>query len=52
MVRQVHEHGLMAFAWDVNNRLALRLAVRREVDAVYSDHVRLLAQVPTRSLRG
>jgi glycerophosphoryl diester phosphodiesterase len=46
MVHKTHGHGLMAFAWDVNNRFALRLAVRREVDAVYSDHVRLLGQVP------
>lgn len=52
MVRRVHEHGLMAFAWDVNTRFALRLAVRREVDGVYSDHVRLLARLPARSLRG
>lgn len=44
MVRQVHEAGLLAFAWDVNNRLALALALRREVDGIYSDHVRLLGR--------
>ncbi|MCW2543656.1 MAG: glycerophosphoryl diester phosphodiesterase [Frankiales bacterium] len=46
MVRKTHEAGLLAFAWDVNNRLALRLAVRREVDGIYSDHVRLLGHLP------
>lgn len=45
MVRQVHEVGMLAFAWDVNNRLALWLAQRREVDAIYSDHVRLLGRL-------
>lgn len=42
LVSQAHEAGLLAFAWDINNRLALRWAVRRGVDAIYSDHVRLL----------
>ena len=45
MVRKTHEAGLMAFAWDINNRFALRLAIRREVDGIYSDHVRLLGLV-------
>lgn len=47
LVRLVHDAGLKAFAWDVNNRLGLRLALRRGVDGVYSDHVRLLAEVPS-----
>ena len=42
MVAEAHAHGLLAFAWDVNNRVSLALAVRRGVDAIYSDHVRLL----------
>ena len=49
MVERVHAAGLLAFAWDINNRLALRLAVRRGIDGIYSDHVRLLGQA--RSLR-
>ncbi len=47
LVGVVHDAGLKAFAWDVNNRLGLRLALRRGVDGVYSDHVRLLAEVPS-----
>lgn len=47
LVRVVHDAGLKAFAWDVNNRLGLRLALRRGIDGVYSDHVRLLGQVPS-----
>lgn len=43
LVRRVHEHGLLAFAWDVQHSWTIRWAVRRGVDAVYSDHVRLLA---------
>jgi len=49
MVERVHEAGLLAFAWDINNRWALRLAVRRGIDGIYSDHVRLLGLA--RSLR-
>jgi glycerophosphoryl diester phosphodiesterase len=41
-VAQAHEAGLLAFAWDINRRFTLRLALRRGVDGVYSDHVRLL----------
>ncbi len=42
LVAQAHAVGLLAFAWDINNRLALRWALRRGVDAIYSDHVSLL----------
>lgn len=42
LVRKAHAAGLLAFAWDVNSRVGLRLVVRRGVDGVYSDHVRLL----------
>ena len=42
LVRQAHEAGLLAFAWDVQHAWTLRWAVSRGVDAVYSDHVRLL----------
>lgn len=41
-VSHAHEKGLLAFAWDINNRVSLRLALRRGVDGIYSDHVRLL----------
>lgn len=44
MVDAAHEAGLLAFAWDVNTRLGLWLALRRGVDGVYSDHVRLLVR--------
>ncbi len=47
LVRVVHDAGLRAFAWDVNNLLGLHLALRRRVDGIYSDHVRLLARVPS-----
>ena len=46
LVRRVHDHGLLAFAWDVQHRWTIRWAVRRGVDAVYSDHVRLLVGPP------
>jgi glycerophosphoryl diester phosphodiesterase len=49
MVERVHDAGLLAFAWDINNQWALKLAVRRGIDGIYSDHVRLLGQA--RSLR-
>ncbi len=42
LVQQAHEAGLLAFAWDVQHAWTLRWAVSRGVDAVYSDHVRLL----------
>jgi glycerophosphoryl diester phosphodiesterase len=55
MVERVHTAGLLAFAWDINNRWALQLAVRRGVDGIYSDHVRLLGDAAklhsARSLR-
>jgi glycerophosphoryl diester phosphodiesterase len=50
MVQRVHEAGLLAFAWDINHRLAARLALRRGVDGIYSDHVRLLGWAATRRL--
>lgn len=44
MVERAHAAGLLAFAWDVNTRWGLRLVLRRGVDGVYSDHVRLLGE--------
>ena len=56
MVERVHAAGLLAFAWDINHGWTLRLAVRRGVDGIYSDHVRLLGDAAqlhsARSLRG
>lgn len=45
LVEKAHAAGLLAFAWDINTRWGLRLALRRGVDAVYSDHVRLLHEL-------
>jgi glycerophosphoryl diester phosphodiesterase len=45
LVDRAHLVGLRAFAWDVNTRCHLRRAVRRGVDGVYSDHVRLLQEL-------
>lgn len=45
LVRRVHDHGLLAFAWDVQHTWTLRWSVRRGVDAVYCDHPRLLVTV-------
>jgi glycerophosphoryl diester phosphodiesterase len=45
LVDIAHLHGLRAFAWDINSRWTLRLAVRRGVDGVYSDHVGLLQRL-------
>jgi glycerophosphoryl diester phosphodiesterase len=42
LVDKAHAAGLLAFAWDVNTRWGMTLALRRGVDGVYSDHVRLL----------
>jgi glycerophosphoryl diester phosphodiesterase len=42
LVDKAHAAGLLAFAWDVNTRWGLQLGLRRGVDGVYSDHVRLL----------
>lgn len=42
LVRQAHEAGLRAFAWGVQHAWTLRWAVSHGVDAVYSDHLRLL----------
>ena len=47
LVRRVHAAGLLAFAWDVQHVWTLRWALHRGVDGVYSDHVRLLARVPS-----
>lgn len=41
-VAEAHEAGLLAFAWAINHRWSLRMALRRGVDGIYSDHVRLL----------
>jgi len=43
LVDKAHAAGLLAFAWDVNTRWGMRLVLRRGVDGIYSDHVRLLA---------
>jgi glycerophosphoryl diester phosphodiesterase len=46
LVERTHAAGLLAFAWDVQTAWGLRRVLRRGVDGVYSDHVRLL--VPSR----
>ena len=48
LVEKVHAAGMRAFAWDVNTHWGLRLALRRGVDGVYSDHVRLLHELAHR----
>jgi glycerophosphoryl diester phosphodiesterase len=42
LVQRVHDAGMLAFAWDVNHRWTKRYVLRTGVDAIYSDHVRLL----------
>ncbi|HVS69479.1 MAG TPA: glycerophosphodiester phosphodiesterase [Mycobacteriales bacterium] len=41
-VRQVHELGMLAFAWDVQRSIALWRCKRLEADGIFSDHVHLL----------
>jgi glycerophosphoryl diester phosphodiesterase len=45
LVRAVHEVGMLAFAWDVNHAWTRRYVLRAGVDGIYSDHVRLLADL-------
>jgi glycerophosphoryl diester phosphodiesterase len=42
LVRRVHDHGMLAFAWDVNHRWTRRYVLGVGVDGIYSDHVTLL----------
>lgn len=42
LVGVVHDAGIKAFAWDVNNRWMRRYVLGLGVDAIYSDHVHLL----------
>ena len=42
LVRHAHDAGLLAFAWDVQQRWVLRWVLRCGVDGVFSDHPRLL----------
>lgn len=42
LVDHVHEHGLLAFAWDVQSSRRLQRLLALGCDAVYSDHVRRL----------
>jgi glycerophosphoryl diester phosphodiesterase len=42
LVDQVHGHGLLAFAWDVQSSRRLQRLLDLGCDAVYSDHVRRL----------
>lgn len=44
LVRRVHGAGLLAFAWDVQTEARLRAVLALGCDAVYSDHVDLLAR--------
>jgi glycerophosphoryl diester phosphodiesterase len=48
LIRNAHEAGLLAFAWDVQFPWTMRWAVRRGLDAVYSDRPRLLVEVLAR----
>ena len=45
LIGHAHEAGLLAFGWDVQFSWTMRWAVRRGLDAVYSDRPRLLVQV-------
>ena len=45
LIRHAHEAGLLAFGWDVQFSWTMRWAVRRGLDAVYSDRPRLLVEV-------
>lgn len=45
LVRHAHDAGLLAFGWDVQFPWTMRWAVRRGLDAVYSDRPRLLVEV-------
>jgi glycerophosphoryl diester phosphodiesterase len=46
LVDIVHASGMLAFAWDVNHTWTKRYVLRCGVDAIYSDHVRLLVSSP------
>lgn len=48
LVQKVHGVGMLAFAWDVNTAWGMRRVVRRGVDGVYSNHVRLLLPAASR----
>jgi glycerophosphoryl diester phosphodiesterase len=41
-VNEVHELGMLAFAWDVQRSIALWRCNRLRIDGIFSDHVRLL----------
>jgi glycerophosphoryl diester phosphodiesterase len=41
-VNDVHELGLLAFAWDVQWSIALWRCKRLKIDGVFSDHMRVL----------
>ena len=45
LIRHAHDAGLLAFGWDVQFAWTMRRAVRRGLDAVYSDRPRLLVEV-------
>ena len=45
LIRHAHDAGLLAFGWDVQFPWTMRWAVRRGLDAVYSDRPRLLVEV-------
>jgi glycerophosphoryl diester phosphodiesterase len=47
LIRHAHEAGLLAFGWDVQFSWTMRWAVRRGLDGVYSDSVRLLHELAT-----
>jgi glycerophosphoryl diester phosphodiesterase len=41
-VKDVHELGMLAFAWDVQRPIALWRCKRLKIDGIFSDHVALL----------
>jgi glycerophosphoryl diester phosphodiesterase len=45
LIQHAHDAGLLAFGWDVQFPWTMRWAVRRGLDAVYSDRPRLLVEV-------
>lgn len=44
-VRDVHDRGLLAFAWDVQWSVALWRCKRLAIDGIFSDHMRVLDAV-------
>jgi glycerophosphoryl diester phosphodiesterase len=48
LVGIVHAAGMLAFAWDIQHRWTRSYVLAVGVDGIYSDHVGLLSDIPTR----